>query len=330
MFENYLQKLLDENHSFWDQQTKTQTVPTGTLCQKETGILEYTPKNKTILPPLILSCGVHGNETAPIEILSDLLTSLSKEELIPQRPLLLIFAHQRGMKIHKRFVEYNLNRLFNNQHEQTPDYLESPIAKKLEDYVSNFHKEWGKGIHLDLHTAMRPSQIQKFAIGPLHLDIGETFSQEAKELLESLGIQAVVHTNSSGTTFSSFSKIQFDHLSFTLELGKVMPFGQNNREDFLDTYDGLKELISGSSHVKKSQLQEFNVARELLRDAETYEFYIPDDYVNFSTFKEGEIIQKGIDGELMAKEGQCLIFPNKDVPVGQRTGLLLEPLTGNP
>lgn len=331
MFDCYLDKLLNENHPFWDQVERTQVLKTGKLIQKDIGFIEYIPSARLALSPLILSCGIHGNETAPIEMLSDLLEELSQEKFSCHRPVLFVFAHREGMKVHQRFVEYNLNRLFNGQHKNTPDFLESPIALKIEKAVHSFQASYGLGTHLDLHTAMRGSQIQKFAIGPL--SSGEGFSIEAKKLLESLGIQAVVHTDDGGTTFSSYTKSQFGYLSFTLELGKVKPFGENNREEFQDTYEGLKDCLNqneNSALKKRSDLKEFIVERELLRDSEEYEFFIPDDYINFTTFNEGDLIQKGKEGNLIASKDQCLIFPNKNVPIGQRTGLLLKPISDNP
>ncbi|CAM9993115.1 unnamed protein product [Chrysoparadoxa australica] len=174
---------------------------------------------------------------------------------------------------------------------------------------------------------MRGSKIQKFAIGPLNE--GEVFSQDQTTLLESLGVQAVVHSDNSGTTFSSYSKRELGHHAYTLELGKVMPFGKNNRSDFQDTYEGLRDLLSNSSFQSRCKLQRFEVAKELLRDSVDYEFYISADYINFDFFKEGTPIERNQKGVLKAEQGQCLIFPNLDVPVGQRTGLLLKTI-GNP
>lgn len=317
MFENYLAWLIgcEENKPL----NRKCKLRNGTLQEIDWGVIKLTPFEMGPELPLILSCGIHGNETAPIEMVDKILSSLSQEQLEVSRPLLLCFGHVEAMRIHKRFVEFNLNRLFNQAH-QSKEYLETPLARNLENHVNSFTQEFGRSIHLDLHTAIRPSHIQKFAIAPLKN--GQDL--EGQKILETLGIQAVVHTKIGGTTFSNYSKQVHDHIAFTLELGKVEPFGKNNHEDFKDTFQGLIDLIQSRSGEKRSTLRKFEVKKELIRDSEEYVFHICDDYVNFSPLSVDQLIETNREGDLKASESECIVFPNPEVPIGQRTGLLLK------
>ena len=319
--ENFLKNYLSHREPSSNPSQRKILLESGQLSLKENGIFIFTPHEKEISSPLILSCGIHGNETAPIEILNDILQNIVARKLIPKRPLLFIFAHQKSIIEHKRFIDYNLNRLFNGEHKNHQDSMEAAIAEKLEKLLKDFTKIWGKGIHLDLHTAIRPSQIQKFSIAPL--DHNSVLSQENKNLLESLGVEAVVPTYSEGTTFSSFSKKSLHWNSYTLELGKVRPFGENKQEDFRNTYDGLWRLISDTPLLASKNIVEYKVDKELINDSRSYFLNIPSDYVNFTPLEEGSLIEKNRDGNLLATKNQCIIFPNSNVPIGQRSGLLL-------
>src|SRR5690606_12930015 len=62
--------------------------------------------------PLILSAGVHGDETAPAQVLESLQQQLLQRKLIPQRPVLLIAANPQALLNGKRYMKTNLNRLF--------------------------------------------------------------------------------------------------------------------------------------------------------------------------------------------------------------------------
>ncbi|TMP70203.1 succinylglutamate desuccinylase, partial [Pseudoalteromonas ruthenica] len=57
-----------------------------------------------------------GNETAPIEICDQLIQSIIKGELVLKQRVLFIYGNPKSINIAKRFVEENLNRLFNGEH----------------------------------------------------------------------------------------------------------------------------------------------------------------------------------------------------------------------
>lgn len=300
------------------------------------GVLSFEPfeskepkdiNSKTQSPPLVLSCGIHGNETAPIEIVDDLLKDLSLGNLTLKRPLLIIFGHIKAMLNQTRFIDFNLNRLFSGFHERFPEAIESSRAKELEDVVADFFHRYGKGLHLDLHTAIRPSHLKRFAIYPTHENSMPLDSEI--EFLKAMGIEGLLLSNESAATFSAFSARECQSQAFTLELGKVEPFGKNIRADFLAAHQTLENLIEAKADLitessKKKELKVFRVVHEMIRENEDYIFHVPEDYANFTPLKEGTPLETTSSGTLNAKEGQAVVFPNSQVKVGQRSGLVIE------
>ncbi len=83
------------------------------------GIIEFTPANNNeARKKIVLSCGVHGNETAPIEICDELVKNILTEKLVIAHHVLFLFGNLPAMDIAQRFVEENMNRLFSGAHSE--------------------------------------------------------------------------------------------------------------------------------------------------------------------------------------------------------------------
>lgn len=315
----YLDALL-AHPDYFDEEIEI-PCPQGTLSFIENGIWRYIPhKDAPQKKKFILSSGIHGNETAPIEIVNELLQDILEERLAPVFPTLLIFGNPKAMTQHKRFVDFNLNRLFSGTHENHDDNVyEKHIAKKLERETLNFvgHSD-DEVIHFDLHTAIRQSKHYRFAVQP----VGKDYSQETYDILQSMGIEAVLHSHKKGTTFSCFSASYLNAYGFTLELGRVKPFGENDPNDFKDAKSTLKALllnkkIETNSHSKPIHYQ---VKAELIRKQEKYEFFIEDDTANFTTYpKETKLDENYTTSE----NNEAIVFPNPHVALGQRSCLVV-------
>ncbi len=308
---------------------ESQTLSTGVLTQEETpGVLKFTPNNPSH-EQLAISVGIHGNETAPIEITWEVLCQIKEEKLFPKLEILFIFGHTKAMLEHKRFLDFNLNRLFNGNFTHHQSACEAPRANELEKVMHNFftcEKRW----HLDLHTAIRGSHHERFTVRPYYpSDI--PVSETELNLCASMGVEAILKTSTPSTTFSGFSAQKLGALSFTVELGKVRKFGENDLTRFQMAKDTLINILDqGTCDIKtdRAQPKVYNVIKELINDHEGYEFYLSEDYLNFTPLEEGKIIEKNLEGSLRAKNGQSVVFPNPHVPIGQRTGLLVEATKG--
>src|SRR5690606_22241342 len=192
------------------------------------GILELLPPGEASQSEaLIVSAGIHGNETAPVELLNALVDDILSEQLPLAIPLLLILGNPEAMVLQQRFVGQNLNRLFCGAH-QGQDDMEAQRARLIETACREFaERHPGALCHYDLHTAIRPSLREKFALYP-YCGNGKRPRDSQKNLLLEAVVGTLLLQHKMASTFSSYTANELAAESFTLELGKVHPFGQND------------------------------------------------------------------------------------------------------
>ena len=138
----------------------------------------------------ILSAGVHGNETAPIELLLQLTHDLSQGRQPLTQALLIVFGNLPAIRAARRYLHNDLNRLFGGRHLAVTPGNESRRAFALEQAVQAFYRAAdaagpvNRG-HLDMHTAIRGSLYRQFALLPAHAG---DFSPDFYQLLQASGI----------------------------------------------------------------------------------------------------------------------------------------------
>lgn len=311
-------------------------LPDGTvIVRKALGVLELTPAPGQSNPnneALIVSAGVHGNETAPIEVLNGLVSELLNGEWQLACPLLLILGNPPAMVAGDRFLDANMNRLFHGAH-QKPEYQglpEATRAQQIESLCRDFQASHsGQLSHYDLHTAIRPSQREKFALYPF-VEGREVPPQQCEFLLEA-EVETLLLQHKSGATFSSFSSSRLGAESFTVELGKVRPFGQNDLSRFTGIRDALRRRFRGEPAPQPAKptferLTVFEVVQEILNTGPKFVFHVPDDVANFTEYAPGTVIWEDESTTYrVGDQAESIVFPNRDVPVGQRAGLLIRP-----
>ncbi|NNG43716.1 succinylglutamate desuccinylase [Pseudoalteromonas sp. NEC-BIFX-2020_002] len=318
----------------WHLDASTFTLDNGTaVTVHDTGVIEFQPKGITT-KDVVLSSAIHGNETAPIEICDELIKRIISGDLQLAQRALFIFGNPQSINIGKRFIDENLNRLFNGHHtvEGVPMNNERVRAAKLEQYVSDFYyrgSQVSQRCHYDLHTAIRGSKNDKFAVYPfLH---GKPWKKAQLQFLLSCGVNTVLMMKSSATTFSYYSSFVHGADSFTVELGQVKPFGENDMSRFEKTKQTLTALISQKEVIYKefdaSDFELFSVHRSINRTEHVFSFPFSDDAENFTGFAKGELL--ATDGQTCyyaEVDGEAIIFPNADVALGQRALLTVIPL----
>ena len=137
-FENILKDLLSEDTNL---EEILLTLPCGGNLQSNTlGILEFSPSViKESSKAYIYSCGIHGNETAPIEIVNDLIKDLVSGKLTLGHPLLIIFGHIQAMKKNTRFLQDNLNRMFSDHYKKyLNNNVETVRAEEIQKEITGF------------------------------------------------------------------------------------------------------------------------------------------------------------------------------------------------
>ncbi|ODC02812.1 succinylglutamate desuccinylase [Terasakiispira papahanaumokuakeensis] len=287
------------------------------------GILQFEPES-TPLHSVILSAGIHGNETAPIELINQLINRIVDGTTTLNVRLLVIFGHPEAMIAQQRFCEVNLNRLFNGQWQHYKGQ-ETERARFIEEKVEDFFVSHGHGqkLHYDLHTAIRGSQFEKFAIHPF--THSAAYPKEQFAFLKAIGLEAVLLSHEPASTFSYHTYKNHSAQSATVELGAVRPFGENDLSKLEDLFEALIQLLTdGSLAQSDEEIKLFQVVDTLIKDAEDYQLNISSDTPNFTSFKAGKTLAHSSQSHYTIKQdGDALVFPNTNLPIGQRAGLVV-------
>ncbi|EGA67548.1 succinylglutamate desuccinylase [Vibrio brasiliensis] len=304
------------------------TVAGGTVFKlHQRGVLEVIPANLSEdSKHIIISCGIHGDETAPMEITDKIITDIQSGFQAVTNRLLFINAHPEATNAHTRFIEMNLNRLFDEKEHEPSKELD--IAQNLKKIVSDFYQgtEQDKRWHLDLHCAIRLSKHYSFVVSPKVRH--PVRSQALMEFVSSAHLEAVMFSNAPSSTFSWFSAENFGAQALTVELGRVAKIGENELDKLVAFDLALRDLVSDSEaeHLPRKPMM-YRVSRTIVRLHDDFDFLFDDGVENFTAFKHGEVFGHDGDKPLMAKnEGEAIVFPNRHVAVGQRAALMVCPV----
>ncbi|ALB62505.1 Succinylglutamate desuccinylase [Cronobacter condimenti 1330] len=289
----------------------------------EEGVMQLTPAGPT-RGALVVSAGIHGNETAPVEMLSELLAPLLRGETPLVWRLLVVLGNPAALRAGRRFIDYDLNRLFGGRWQTAEPGTETARAARLEAALETFFSAGDEAIrwHLDLHTAIRASAFPRFGVLPAR---PRAWPEDFLMWLGDAGLQALVFHRTPGGTFSHLSCERFAALSCTLELGKALPFGQNDLSRFSLTQRALAALLDGSP-LPASDIapRRFEVAQQLTRRSEHFVLHMTGDTENFTVFNAGTLLAEDGDERYYAQENERVLFPNPSVALGLRAGLMLK------
>ncbi|MBF1994218.1 succinylglutamate desuccinylase [Serratia symbiotica] len=287
------------------------------------GLLEMTPQ-RHYRQAIVLSAGIHGNETAPIELLNQLVSEL----LAGVRPLavrlLVVLGNPAAMRADKRYIHNDMNRLFADPHCDFSHSEETLRAQQLEQEVKRFFDpEAAERFHYDLHTAIRGSCLPRFALLPFQT---RPYSGKMLAWLDAADLDALVMHNAPCSTFSYFSSKYFNAASCTLELGKARPFGGNDLSQFAAINHALQAMVSDEFLPGRSvsEIRVFRVAQSLIKRSEEVKLYLSDDMSNFTQLQPGTVLcdQPG-ERCCVNHDSAWILFPNPHVALGLRAGMLL-------
>ena len=271
----------------------------------DTGVIYCQPKQFG-QQDIVLSSGIHGNETAPVELCAELLKDVLAGKLLLTERVLFLFGNPAAMNAGVREIQDNLNRLFSGHHSKEPGVqsAERERAKKLETYVLKFFEDATQGTRerklYDLHTAIRGSRFEKFAVYPfLH---GENWSKNQFEFLKACGANTVLLMQTPASTFSYFAA------------------------------QSCKALISGeklnTTEFNEADFNLYEVRRSIDKTTEAFKLHFADTIENFTTFDVGTLLASDEAVEYKVEvEGEAIIFPNPKVAIGQRAMLMVKPVS---
>ncbi|OQP35024.1 succinylglutamate desuccinylase [Pantoea latae] len=289
------------------------------------GILQLDPLSDP-RQALVLSAGIHGNETAPVEIMNSLIGALLRGEMALRHRVLAILGNPAALRANKRYLRHDVNRLFGGRWQQIDDCDEARRALRLEQAIEAF---WLQGCkedqprwHLDLHTAIRGSWHTRFGVLPLN---PQPWPDAFLHWLAAAGLEALVYHTAPGGTFTHFSCATFNAASCTLELGKALPFGANDLTQFAAAQQALTALLSGAPLPAPQQTpRRYRVVQQITRLSERFKLHMDAETRNFTAFPQGTLLAE--DGEtqyVVQQARECVLFPNPGVALGLRAGLML-------
>lgn len=289
------------------------------------GMLELVP-HTGYRRAIVLSAGIHGNETAPVELLTAIVDDLLAGRLPLAVRLLVLYGNPPAMRAGKRYLTRDLNRLFSGRHRQYPDGEEASRARELEQTVTDFFIRDSDNIerwHLDLHTTRHTSHLPRFGLLPFQTRPGSAALLTA---LDAAGLDALVRHTEPGATFSHFTSEQLQADSCTLELGSARRFGENDLASLSTVNNMLRALIGDSSLPERTgnPMRYFRVNRSLIKHSEPLRFHLDANVPNFTPLPPGTLLGE-LPGECWRVEHgtEWILFPNPNVAVGLRAGLML-------
>ena len=295
------------------------------VTQPAPGLLQIL--SAATAPALVLSVGIHGDETAPIDMVATLLQTLSAEPKRLAVNLLLVIGNLAAISAAKRFIEVDLNRLFNVADDSVKTTLESTRAAVIMAACQKFFSATdGPRWHLDLHATIRPSRYATFAIIPAAIRAAQT--QTLLNFLAEVGVGAVILNVLPSHTFSAFTARQCGATSATVELGHIAQCGGNSTT-LNAAFAALARLLRQASllptvALPSSAPQIFTVMQELIRQTSTFRFCTDAELQKFMPLKNDSVI--ATDGDLVHRIGSVdgyLVFPNPNVQIGQRAGVIV-------
>lgn len=300
----------------------------GQVEEWDQGVWCFTPAAPSQFD-LVLSAGVHGNETAPVELLDQLGQALLDGSQPLRCRLLLILGNPAALRQGVRYLDEDMNRQFGAQPGGGRD---AQRAHALRQHIQRFFADGAPTalrVHYDLHTAIRGSLIEQFALCAAPDPAEARFDPLA--WLAAAGMRAALLYQRSAPTLTAWTHSQHHAHAATLELGKARPFGHNQAIDLSQLAQQLRHWLASPTlpaapNTTPPPMPCFRVARDIPRLSDAFRLHLAADTANFTPLHPGQLLAEDGDTRYVIDEQDArVIFPNPNVANGQRAGLVIVP-----
>ncbi|EWH11010.1 succinylglutamate desuccinylase [Catenovulum agarivorans DS-2] len=305
------------------------------VWQHAAGILEFIPA-RYFEHSVILTAGVHGDETAPIEVLDQVIRDIAHNELKLQYHLVVVFANPQAIRQGIRFVDTNLNRLFasayNSQSDGPPLGLDNYEYRRAAQLKQALHVIFARTafthrIHLDLHCSIKPSIYPVFAVKP-YTEVGRAPVIYNCPIV--YPVEALIHSRRASATLSYYTTNYLAANAATVELGQAAPLYKNPPAMLKSIYSNIRvQLAQNFSQPRFCILSDkhFVVKAEIIKQKLDFRFAADLQFNNFHPIASDRIIAYQTRFQpIFAKANQRICFANQAVEVGHRAALIVEKL----
>ena len=129
----------------------------------------------------------------------------------------------------------------------------------------------------------------------------------------------------SAGTYSYYSSEHHGAAGSTVELGRVGTLGSNDLSQFADASAALARLLRGQpAGPTERSPRVFKQVQEVVKLSDKFSMNVGRETWNFTALNKGEVI--AVDGDTVytvKHEQELVVFPNPDVRVGLRAGLMV-------
>ncbi len=272
-------------------------------------------------------CAIHGNETAPVEIVDQLVQRLVREALPLRWRLLVIVGNPPALRANKRYLHSDMNRMFGERWRQFPLSEETQRAQRLEQAVARFiattMARAGTSICIPRSAGryIRASACSRPAIRRGRRIFFTGWAAPGWRRWCFIASPAGPSPTSAANGFAA--------LACTLELGKALPLGENDLTQFAAVQRALSRLLVGDLAIADAPAPlRYRVVQQLTRHSDDFRLHMADQTLNFTPFEPGTLLaEEGETRYVVGPETEYVLFPNPTVAKGLRAGLMLEKLS---
>lgn len=256
-------------------------------------------------PTSIILTGVHGNERCGLKAFNKILPNLK----IKKGKVLFLYANPKALEKNKRFIEYDLNRLFIDTKILTAKQKKSYEFKRVQLLKKYCNQS---DVLLDIHASSNPKS-QPFVI----------CEKNARDIAKYFPINLIVSgfdkVEPGGTDYY-MNKIK--KIGITLECGYL---GDLKSVDVAKK--GIISFLKARGHIindLKINKKQSDIKMYKKYFSKSNNFILSKDFKDFEVLRKGQVIGKDGKKEIRSPKKSIILFAHNCKNIGQEAFLLGE------